>query len=71
MQITCNSIITFMLYHVNNIETIVKISKLYITKFIVNELNLLVIIYEWYLFEIYSKNLFIYSLKFIRKRKIE
>lgn len=46
MQITCNSIITFMLYHVNNIETIVKISKLYITKFIVNELNLLVIIYE-------------------------
>lgn len=71
MQITCNLIITFMLYHVNNIETIVKISKLYITKFIVNELNLLVIIYEWYLFEIYSKNLFIYSLKFIRKRKIE
>lgn len=71
MQITCNSIITFMLYHVNNIETIVKISKLYITKFIVNELNLLVTIYEWYLFEIYSKNLFIYSLKFIRKRKIE
>lgn len=71
MQIICNSIITFMLYHVNNIETIVKISKLYITKFIVNELNLLVTIYEWYLFEIYSKNLFIYSLKFIRKRKIE